>query len=204
MNAAKKKGAKSKSNEMECCLHRPSNMTHLIAFFGGFFDETFKPVKEAVEAYVSQNRFGSSTGIIYFSWSDAAFWTDFAEKKLREIVPGSNLRGFSIVGHSYGAHSARKIAGNLNLAIDALVTIDGVSWESSLFWFSKPKSAKKWINAYASGVGDASDVIAFFGGHWGSESGADLNIEVPKATHAMFHRMFTTTENQMKSAMNLK
>lgn len=204
MLAHKKKTTTKPAEETEWYLYRPSSMTHMLVFFGGFFDGTFKPVLNAVSHYKANHWFGKTTGLLYFSWSHAAWWSDFAEKKIKEVIPGSNLSGLGIIGHSYGAHSAHKVAGRVNLAIDALVTVDGVSWGSKLLSLPKPKSVRTWINTYEKWIGDFSDLVAFFGGHWGSEAGADSNIVVPKVTHAEFHKMLVPAIAGMKSAMNLK
>jgi hypothetical protein len=48
MLAQKKKTTTKPAEETEWYLYRPSSMTHMLVFFGGFFDGTFKPVLNAV------------------------------------------------------------------------------------------------------------------------------------------------------------
>jgi pimeloyl-ACP methyl ester carboxylesterase len=193
-----------KKGETEVRSYLPSGMSRLVVFFGGFFDETFQPVKRFVDQAIGSQRYGVDTGIYYFSWSDAAWWSDFAQEKIGEIVSRSEVDSLALVGHSYGGHSASKVARGLGLDIDVLVTVDAVSWESGLFWFSKPSRVDRWINAYCGGVGDVSDLVAVAGGHWGHESGADRNIKVPGATHAQFTKMFLVAEKPLEAAIGLR
>lgn len=183
-------------------LHRPATMTQLVAFFGGFLDGTFRPVKDVVAQFVRESRYGPHTGILYFSWFHA-WCSNFARREIAAQVQNAGLPRLAIVGHSYGAHSAHKLALRLNLPVDVLVTIDGVSWEGKLLRCQRPAAVKNWINVYKKGIRHSSDVVALVGGHWGSTSAADHNIHVPQTTHAEFGKMFREAEHAMKELMGL-
>lgn len=181
-------------------------MENLIVFFGGANDSVHKNAKGFVERLIKSKRYGSFTGIIYQPWTSAAFWTNDGKiGQINKLLKNLSVQNVILVGHSYGGHSARKVANLIkHHKVDLLITIDGVSWESKLFWFHKPTNVKYWANVYCPTVSekinsfnfdiDGSDLVSEIGGHWSIQISADFNLSIPHAYHNRFEYMYLMVE----------
>lgn len=117
------------------------------------------------------------------------------ERFIRAQPQGTSVR---LIGHSWGANTAAKVAGNLGrdgLSVDMLVTVDPVGnndAERPAAIQAARAGARRWINVRATGGSllDPDNLVAAAGGAWGRDAQgvADEFIEAP-VSHAAFGRM---------------
>ncbi|MGH6924048.1 MAG: alpha/beta fold hydrolase [Propylenella sp.] len=113
---------------------------HLDIFIGGFLDASITTnVKEFQAQYAETYRERRST---YLAHSQEKAILD-AMKQARQ--PGEPL---NIIGHSWGATTAARIAMRSGIAVDNLITVDAVVSRPPALG-PKPDSVRNWINIIA-------------------------------------------------------
>jgi pimeloyl-ACP methyl ester carboxylesterase len=175
-----------------------TGINSVLIFFGGAADESFGHlVLDEVARYKKGGTFAGAE-LHYLPWDSAAFWSSEAA----ELVQAQQGKTVGLIGHSYGGHSAYKMAAEAGIKITYLATIDAVSWESKVRWDDKPSRVKNWRNVWVDGIGDYTDVVASAGGHWGKRRGAK-NVKAAKGlTHADFAPIFRPLITEVKAAVS--
>lgn len=147
----------------------------------------------------------------YFSWTgdgrEDEWWLPIAPgiwdgpaKIVKALGARTDGAPLVVIGWSNGGDTAFKTAAMLNRRVDALITLDPVSritrgeLTTADDMIVKPDNVDRWFHVYAE-VG----LISFFGGHWGSQTNANLNFSYAGKhghTASMIMRVVRSSEYQ--------
>ncbi len=173
----------------------------LVVFIGGAMDDVYGPVLQGVFIpYRLRNA----------QQQDIAYATHGSVRAIVELVGRWHKAGKKIVlvGHSWGANSAMRVARNLETTcqIELLVTLDAVSRRLPGKQIHKPGTVKQWLNIYIDyrkASMEYSNTVARLGGYWGYCRHADENIRLSRdgaeeVTHAQAARMFREVADRVQ------
>ena len=108
-----------------------------------------------------------------------------------EAITASNHHPVVIVGHSLGAHTAYRLA--QEIAIDLLVTLDGVSFRGDEEHLPHPGGNVRWIDVDAVGHGIGPD--------WDGQENADRWVRNFDASHYDAERMFGFAKSEVEQVL---
>ena len=154
----------------------PGGTGAIVVFVGGLWDGWNRNLLKVYCAYDAE---GEGTRKLYFAHNDdlESMRDRIARARAERAAP------VVLVGHSYGAATAHRVADSLGVAggIDLLVTLDPVSgrWERRAA--PRPRTVARWINVrVGSSPGLSSCGLAgAIGGAWGAQTAADLELRFP-------------------------
>lgn len=158
----------------------------VVLFIGGAADAQFRPVQGFFEQF---EKVYPQSNTAYFSHEDR----DLVLQRIAALPPGTQV---TLVGHSWGAQEAIRIAAERGAAgqpIATLITIDPVgNGQSAALLARARRGAGRWINVQATGGGwsEPSNLIARIGNRYGEapRTYATEFIQAPEI-HANFGRM---------------
>jgi RHS repeat-associated protein len=157
-----------------------------VVFVGGANDARSGIVRDVYNLFKQWNPTLKSA---YFSWNN--------RKAIINYLKAAGSDPIQLIGHSYGADTAAKIAADapslLNRTINLLMTVDpvGRGGVSNKLFERVAAGTDRWVNITASpSNSDGSDVIANLGGRWPSSANnyadASFNFDT---NHADFYGM---------------
>jgi RHS repeat-associated protein len=172
----------------------PSGMVYI--FVGGAGDSSLSGI---VRNYAADFRPLTGQQVIYRTWDQGSD----IQKYIAGLPTGEPI---NLIGHSYGGDTAATIAANSSRRINMLVTIDPVSQIKPNF-SAINQNTNMWVSVNATGGSafEQSNLIAGLGGAWDSspQGAATSYISAPKAVHADFGKMMSTTGPGARSPLDL-
>ena len=146
-----------------------------VVFIGGALDDWNHNLQRVFCAYDA--RWERTRKLYYLHTAD----TDGLRREVLAQAAGGPI---VLVGHSYGADAAYRLAQALaeEDSVDLLLTLDPVSTFGEARAVPRPAGVRRWINVrVGSGVGLSScGIVGALGGAWAAQTAADLDLRFPR------------------------